>query len=182
MPLGKYVSNSNEVNKELLARGLIKMPPTECKILGMSINLKVDSLIVNLPNFNITKPTLTSVLSDHASVWDVVGFIEPVRVASKAFINSLHKDKLDWKDHLNDTHIENWIKIVKLFKSNAEGFFPRMCTVNPGVMHTLHVFTDASGLGYGGVAHVTSHSGNASSYLLCAKSKLKNVASLSKIS
>ena len=98
----------------------------------MSINLKLDYFIVNLPNFNITKPTLTSVLSDHASIWDVVGFIEPVRVASKAFINSLHKDKLDWKDHLNDTQIETWTQIVKLFISNADGFFPRMCTVNRG--------------------------------------------------
>ena len=35
------------------------------------------------------------------------------------------------------------------------------------------MFTDASKSGYGGVAYVTSHSGNASSHLLCAKSKLK---------
>ena len=46
--------------------------------------------------------------------------------------------------------------------------------MNPGGVHTLHVFTNASGLGYGGGgAYVTSHSSNASSYLLCAKSKLK---------
>ena len=106
MPLGKYVSNSDEVNKELLARGLIKEAPTECKILGMSINLKLDSFIINLPDFNITKPTLTSVLSDHASVWDVLGFIEPIRAASKSFINTLHKAKLDWKDNLNVNQIE----------------------------------------------------------------------------
>ena len=98
----------------------------------MSINLNLDSFIVGLPNFNITKPTLTSVLSDHASVWDVIGFIEPIRVASKSFINTLHKAKLDWKDNLNTTQIETWTNIVKLFISNADGFFPRMCTVDPG--------------------------------------------------
>ena len=34
------------------------------------------------------------------------------------------------------------------------------------------MFTDASKIGYGGVAYVTSHSGNISGHLLCAKSKL----------
>ena len=139
----------------------------------MSINLKLDSFIINLPDFNITKPTLTSVLSDHASVWDVLGFIEPIRVASKSFINTLHKAKLDWKDNLNVDQIETWKNIVRLFQLNADGFFPRMCTVNSKGTHTLHMFTDASEIGYGGVAYVTSHSDNTSSHILCAKSKLK---------
>ena len=62
---------------------------------------------------------------------------------------------------------------MRLFQLNADGFFPRMCTVNSKGTHTLQMFTDASKIGYGGVAYVTSHSGNASSHLLCAKSKLK---------
>ena len=73
----------------------------------------------------------------------------------------------------NTNQIETLKSIVQLFILNADGFFPRMCTVNSGGPRTLHMFTDASDIGYGGVAYVTSHSGNASSHLLCAKSKLK---------
>ena len=83
MPLSKYVSNNTEVTKDLVARGIIEKPQTNCKLLGMNINLSTDCIIINLPKFNVTEPTLTTVMSDHASVWDVVGFMEPVRVASK---------------------------------------------------------------------------------------------------
>ena len=114
MPLSKYVSNSDVVTNDLVTRGLISKPQTECKLLGMYINLETDCFIVNVPNFNISDPTLTTVLSDHASVWDVIGFIEPVRVASKIFINSLFRDKLAWKDNLNEEQKLNWIEIVNL--------------------------------------------------------------------
>ena len=92
MPLSKYVSNSEVVTKDLVTRGLISKPQKECELLGVCINLETDCFIINLPNFNISDPTLTTVLSDHASVWNVIGFLEPVRVASKIFINSLFKD------------------------------------------------------------------------------------------
>ena len=123
MPLSKYVSNSDVVTNDLVTRGLISKPQTECKLLGMHINQETDCFIVNVPNFNISDPTLTTVLSDHASVWDVIGFIEPVRVASKVFINSLFRDKLTWKDKLNEEQKQKWIEVVNLYKSNAKGKF-----------------------------------------------------------
>ena len=156
MPHSKYVSNSPEVTKSLVARGMIEKPQTSCKLLGMTINLSTDCFILNLPDFNITEPTLTSVMSDHASVWDVIGLIEPVRVASKLFINSLFKDKLSWKDKLNDVKKQEWMNVVQLYKLNAEGIFSRMCSVNPEGKHNLHVFMDASHVGYGGVAFVST--------------------------
>ena len=173
MPLAKYVSNNDVVTKDLVTRGLIEKPQTDCKLLGMHINLSTDCFILNLPNFNTTDPTLTTVLSDHASVWDVIGLIEPVRVASKIFINSLFKDKLSWKDKLNEIQKQNWSKIVDLYKLNADGNFSRMCTVNPEGQHTLHVFTDASSIGFGGVAFVSTVEKSPSSSFLCSKSKLK---------
>ena len=48
-----------------------------------------------------------------------------------------------------------------------------MCSVNPEGKHSLHVFTDASNVGYGGVAFVSTIEKNPSSSFLCAKSKLK---------
>ena len=176
MPLSKYVSNSDLVTKDLVARGLIDKPQSECKLLGIHIDLMKDNFVIKLPVFNVTNPTLTSVLSDHASVWDVLSLIKPVRVASKLFINSLNrcgKEKLGWKDKLNDDQIHEWENIVDLFKLNANGNFGRMCTLNPEGQHTLHCFTDASEIGYAGVVFVSSVGENPSSKILCAKSKLK---------
>ena len=169
MPLSKYVSNSEVVTNDLVTRGLISKPQTECKLLGMYINLETDCFIVNVPNFNIFDPTLTTVLSDHASVWDVIGFIEPVRVASKVFINSLFRDKLAWKDKLNEEQKLKWVEIVNLYKLNVKGIFSRMCTAKPEGKHTLHVMTDASGIGFGAVAYVSTVENNPSSSILCAK-------------
>ena len=112
MPLAKYVSNNHQVNKTLLARGLINEIPESCKILGMTLDLELDSFILNLPNFNVTDPTLTSVLSDHSTIWDIVGFIEPVRVLCKVFINKLHAKKLNWKSKLDKDQITEWKSIV----------------------------------------------------------------------
>ena len=173
MPLSKYVSNNVEVTKSLVASGLISKPQRECKLLGMHINLENDCFTIKLPNFNISDPTLTSVLSDHASVWDVIGFLEPVQVASKVFINSLFKEKLGWKDKLSKEQIQSWITIVDLFKTNAAGKFYRICTPEPEGQHTLHVLTDASNIGFGVVAYVCTVEKNPRSYFLCAKSKLK---------
>ena len=173
MPLSKYVSNSTKVTKALVARGVIEKPQSTCKLLGMSINLSTDCFIINLPDFNITDPTLTTVMSDHASVWDVIGLIEPVRVASKLFLNSLFKDKLDWNDKLNNEQKLRWKEIVHLYKSNVGKNFSRMCIVNPGDKHSLHMLTDASSVGYGSVAFVSTIGKNPSSSFLTAKSKLK---------
>ena len=181
MPLAKYVSNNDKVTKSLVARGLLSKPQKECKLLGMHINLESDCFIIKLPKFNILDPTLTSVLSDHASVWDVVGFLEPVRVASKVFINSLFKEKLGWKDKLSKEQIQSWTNIVELFKSNAAGKFYRMCTPEPKGQHTLHVLTDASTIGFGVVAYVCTVEKNPRSYFLCSKSKLKGSTSKSTI-
>ena len=82
-PLAKYVSNSPEVNNKLLAEGLIKEIPKNCKILGMLLDIKLDAYVIKLPDFNVTNPTLTTVLSDHSQIWDIVGFVEPVRLLSK---------------------------------------------------------------------------------------------------
>ena len=173
MPLSKYVSNNPEVTKKLVARGVIEKPQSTCKLLGMNINLSTDSFIINLPNFNVTNPTLTTVMSDHASVWDVLGLIEPVRVASKIFLNSLFKDKLEMNSKLNNEQKSKWKEIVHLYKSNVGKNFSRMCIVNPDEKHRLHMFTDASSVGYGSVAFVSTVSENPSSLFLTAKSKLK---------
>ena len=173
MPLSKYVSNSTEVTNTLVARGVIDKPQLTCKLLGMQIDLSTDSFIINLPDFNISNPTLTTVMSDHSSVWDVIGLIEPVRVAGKLFLNSLFKEKLDWGDKLNNEQKLKWKEIVHLYKSNVEKKFSRMCIVNPGEKHTLHMLTDASSVGFGSVAFVSTIGKNPSSSFLTAKSKLK---------
>ena len=173
MPLSKYVSNSTQVTKKLVARGLIDKPQNYCKLLGMNLNLSTDCFIIQLPKFNTIEPTLTTVMSDHASIWEVVGFLEPVRVASKLFLNTLFKDKLGMKDKLNESQKTSWLEVVNLFKLNAEGVFSRMCTTSPEGRHSLHVFTDASNIGYGSVAYVATLENNPTSSFLCAKSKLK---------
>ena len=45
--------------------------------------------------------------------------------------------------------------------------------VQPGGQHTLHILTDASSIGFGVVAYVSTVEKNPSSSFLCAKSKLK---------
>ena len=77
------------------------------------------------------------------------------------------------KDKLNESQKANWLEVVNLFKLNAEGTFSRMCATNPEGRHSLHVFTDASNIGYGCVAYVTTIENNPTSSFLCAKSKLK---------
>ena len=48
-----------------------------------------------------------------------------------------------------------------------------MCTTNPEGQHTLHVITDASAIGFGVVAYVSSVGRDPDSSFLCSKSKLK---------
>ena len=74
---------------------------------------------------------------------------------------------------LNNEQKLKWKEIVRLYRSNVGKNFSRMCIVNPDDKHRLHMFTDASSVGYGCVAFVSTVSENPSSLFLTAKSKLK---------
>ena len=139
----------------------------------MLLDIKLDAYVIKLPDFNVTNPTLTTVLFDHSQIWDIVGFVEPVRVLSKLFINKLHAAKLGWKGKLNSKQIEEWKNVTQMFKLNVTKSFQRCVSVNTKGQHSLHIFTDASDIGFGVVAYVVSHNIIKTSRLLCAKSKLK---------
>ena len=74
---------------------------------------------------------------------------------------------------MNKEQKQKWAEIVNLYKLNANGNFNRMCTTNPEGEHILHVITDASSIGFGVVAYVSSVGIENNSLFLCSKSKLK---------
>ena len=106
-----------------------------------------------------TKPlTRRGVLSVVSSVYDPFGFVAPFVLSAKKILQDLcREDKLDWDDEMPDQYRIRWTKWIKELPE-IENLVVDRC-LKPShfgqiVSKQMHLFSDASSLGYGAVAHL----------------------------
>ncbi|XP_046393727.1 uncharacterized protein LOC124161449 [Ischnura elegans] len=127
--------------------------------------------------------TRRSVLSDIAHLFDPLGFIGPVIIKAKIFLQRLWELKGDWDDPLPATYHAAWCQFREELPLLEKLKVPRwvdFANSRKGSMVDLHGFCDASEGGYGACVYIrTSSKTGYNVHLLCSKSK---VSPLKKIS
>ncbi|UYV70083.1 hypothetical protein LAZ67_7001725 [Cordylochernes scorpioides] len=131
------------------------------KILGVVWNKMEDSLKCELPDILSLQPKLTKrlVLSMVQRIFDPLGFCAPVFLPPKLLLQRSWGLKLGWDTPLPESmaqEFRTWldqIKLIELIK------IPRYMWNDLIFPTEVHIFCDASQIGYGAVAYLRSETG-----------------------
>ncbi|XP_076037347.1 uncharacterized protein LOC143022849 [Oratosquilla oratoria] len=104
--------------------------------------------------------TKRKILSLFSSLYDPVGFLAPITLTGKLFIQSLWKTEEGWDTPLNGDSIRALPTILNNYRNLDTLRFPR--NAHPGTHHALHIFCDASQRGFGVAAYTVSREGHVS--------------------
>ena len=151
MPLQEWVNNNDHFNSLYQ----LTVPVTQ-NVLGISWNLNTDNMnivvgekFIHEDSWRYTKRKVLSLVS---STYDPLGWVSPLTVHGKMFIQTLWKEKMDWDQNLNPDQIKV-IRDILVDLRVGEFFFPRH------ILHEhseLHVFTDASSRAYGAAVYTVN--------------------------
>ncbi|XP_017469233.1 PREDICTED: uncharacterized protein LOC108361176 [Rhagoletis zephyria] len=156
--LRKWNSNDAEVMEYLTGNisssaGLEINPPT-ASVLGLRWDAAADQFFfqVVLKQAGPT-PTKRRVLSEVAQLFDPTGFLAPVVVQGKVFIQRMWSAGLSWDAPLSDDLRDDWINYRSKLELLNKVRVNRWLGMAHGVQTTLHGFCDASSQAYAAVIY-----------------------------
>lgn len=136
---------------------------------------------VKSPSSSITKRTI---LASIGRLFDVLGLVSPVIVKAKLILQSVWRIHLDWDEEVPNHLAQTWLNFSSKLSYLNNVQIPRcvLNATNPPEFTALYGFSDASELAYGACVYIVSRDtkgGGSQSHLLCAKSRLAPMSSLS---
>ncbi|XP_060858122.1 uncharacterized protein LOC132935520 [Metopolophium dirhodum] len=181
LPLRKWCSNS-----EFVLQNMSKCVNDPLFVLDIGDDDTVKSLglqwkpIADLFQFEIVsrsmEGTLTkrAILSDLNRIFDPLGFLSPVLVKGKIFLQQLWSMKIDWDARLPLNIQERWGKFYEDLERLKYLSIPRKAIPERTDIIDVHGFCDASEEAYAACIYIRSQSsdGKWHSRLLCAKTRV----------
>jgi len=123
-------------------------------------------------------PSKRSVLSVIARCYDPLGLIAPILVKAKIFLQALWKENLSWDDPLPGTMSSVWIELASQLRT-VQNIKLHRFSMMPNASVQVHAFSDASITAYGACIYLRAEAfGSVTSYLLCSKSKVAPLKTL----
>ncbi|CAJ0604468.1 unnamed protein product [Cylicocyclus nassatus] len=148
-----------------------KMKSTCPKVLGIAWNSETDKFIIKGSMTTLKgKDTKRTVTQQLASVYDPMGFLVPLLLPAKIFMQSLWKEGLDWDTLLPAQLRDQWHQITSEIATFYKEVNRRILSKSNG--YRLVVFTDASQYAIAACAYLTSQE---ESNIIMAKSKLPSI-------
>lgn len=184
-PLRKWCTNSPELLQKISARSpdplfVIKVGEQDTvNSLGLLWNPNHDSFhffVRVLPRSSVL--TKRCLLSDISRVFDPLGFLTPVLIKGKIFIQQLWQVKLNWDEPLPIELQSRWLAFYRDLEALKNISIPRFTSVTLAVKLEIHGFCDASQDAYGACLYLRSQreNGEWESHLLCSKSRVTPLA------
>ena len=162
MPLQEWVSNNEYFN--FLYQ--LAVPITQ-NVLGISWNPYTDNMnivarekLIREDSWRYTKRKTLSLVSN---VYDPLGWVSPLTVLGKIFLQTLWKEKMGWDQTLNTEQVKVIRDILIDLQRVDEFSFPQH------ILHEhseLHVFTDASSRAYGTAVYTVNETCQCSNLLI----------------
>lgn len=181
-----WVTNSSELRHELPAvvPGTVnfdKSPNSGERTLGMIWKPESDELAFDLsfkrlpPDIvegNVT-PTKRDFLKFVMSIFDPLGLLCPYTIKSKILLQKVWRSGIGWDEELKESECKEWQRWLEDIKQLSNITVPRWYGLAP-VRFDLHVFGDASELGYAAVAFLVGEntSGESTVAMVVGKSRV----------
>ena len=173
--LKEWISNSTELQTLVSNYGVAGEIKELYKVLGLGWKIEDDSLRLvgsTLPPKRVTKREILRCIS---RIFDPLGYMLPVTIKSRIFLQEIWRIKVDWDDNLSTEFMKLWEDLFKDLKECYNISIPRQLLLNPSNL-SLHLFSDASNKAYGCVAYVVSEG---ASNLIAAKARVAPLKNLS---
>ena len=125
-------------------------------------------------------PTRRGILSTVSSVYDPLGFVAPFILPAKKILQDLCRESIGWDDDVSEEYKSRWTKWLNELPL-LDQLKVRRCVkppeFGPVVSEQIHVFSDASSIGYGAAAYLRlrDESGRIHCSLLMGKARLAPV-------
>lgn len=175
MSLLKWISNDAEIMKQIPSNETDKIEEShEIKALGVMWNIRTDSFSFKLKKSESKQTTMSSVLSQIASIYDPIGWLGPVIITAKLFMKKLWSRQLKWSCKLPEDLQEEWNEFYDSLSSITSIKIQRQIMCNKPVAIQLHGFCDASISAYGIAiyARTVDEAGKIHCRLVTAKSRV----------
>lgn len=179
--LRKWSSNSSsllsdidEVNHGLACHRSLESDQ-RLKILGINWNPLNDSFQFQVSKNDAVPGTKRAVLSSIAKLYDPLGWVTPVTIAAKVFMQQLWRLKLDWDEAIPSSLLPKWTSIYSALSSLNGLPIPRWTGLGTNTVHAeLYGFADASNIAYAAIIYlkVVSTSGSVTITFLAGKSRV----------
>ncbi|EFA13225.1 hypothetical protein TcasGA2_TC010714 [Tribolium castaneum] len=180
--LTKWTTKSNELMSEILEPERCFQPVEfsndSLKILDFQWHPQTDSIgfKISVPDIECTK---RNILSKIARIWDPLGLLAPVTLYAKLLIREIWVQKLGWDDPVSADIQKNW-SLLKRELHLLENFkIPRHLGTCSNLPVKIDGFADASQKGYGAVVYVRVPENAPTVRIICARSKVAPLKSLS---
>ncbi|XP_045501426.1 uncharacterized protein LOC123698718 [Colias croceus] len=150
----KWSSNDtnflSKIGKDKMSDDFVRIKSdNQFKVLGLSWNRETDNFeyTINLPDGQhpVTK---RQILSDIARLYDPIGWIAPVVVKAKIYIQKVWKAGLDWDANLTEDLLIEWNNFRKELNDLKNIVIPRWLHTSKDTDMELHAFSDASKAAY----------------------------------
>lgn len=187
MELRNWISNSREVQRSMekqSAQQSIDLRPDdeETKVLELRWLTATDDITIFVRSEGLDKLcTKREVLSGIGRLYDPNGYIAPIIIIAKILMQDVwRKKELGWDDELPISITNRWQEIVMEIVQLPSLRIPRWIRTGNS-QSQLHGFCDASSHAYGAViyARVIDRKGKIGSFLLCAKSRVAPIKTIS---
>lgn len=174
--LRKWMSNENDILEAIPNVGeneVIRIEEGETmKTLGVQWDPHTDNFAFYFQIIEDNKLTKRKALSTLAKIYDPLGWLAPVTILAKLFIQRLWVMDMAWDDQLSSEMIKEWDVIMRKLPDLAEIRIPRWLSTSSLMEIELHGFADASEKAYAAVIYIRAAN---KVTLVAAKSKVNPV-------
>ncbi|XP_077275939.1 uncharacterized protein LOC143904852 [Temnothorax americanus] len=185
--LRKWASNSPSLLSDLAAdHGLAchkqLAQDEQVKILGIGWNPATDMFKFRVLLSDVTPNSKRAILSAIAKLYDPLGWVTPVTITAKIFMQHLWRARIAWDDAIPETLRPKWRELYTRLSHLSSLQIPRWTGFRADNLRAkIHGFADASNIAYAAVVYlkVVSASGEITVTLLAGKSKVALLQPLS---
>jgi hypothetical protein len=152
--------------------------PSETNVFGLAWNVE-DDLIGTKAVKKMKVVTKRDFLAQMASVYDTLGLVGPYVLKAKAILQKIWIAGGNWNSKIEQplaAQVQEWVDDIAVLPKIR---VPR--NVKLDGTHALHIFCDASEIGYGCCAYIqtTFENGSTTARLLCSKTRVAGLKTIS---